>query len=223
MSRSRISANSRMAVRYEHDPWATIDRRVVSSNSRLRAGDLEAGRQALEVPLEGPGQRLVEVVDVEDQVPLRRGEAPEVGQVRVSAQLDIEPGAVHVSQIGGHHRGRARGRRRRRTPPSGRSGSGPDRESGWWPGGRGSPGGRCGRPGAPTRRGSRPRHLGPRPSAERRALRWSGLPHPAHLSTPDAGLRRRPSSFESGACALLAPLSEEDDQAVDQGHPGRRR
>ena len=50
-----------------------------------------ARREPLDVVLERPGQRLVEVVDVEDESSLRRAEHPEVRQVRVTAQLHIEP------------------------------------------------------------------------------------------------------------------------------------
>ena len=53
-----------------------------------RAGDLQARRQALDVPLPRPGQGLVEVVDVEHQAALRGGEHPEVGQVGIAAGLD---------------------------------------------------------------------------------------------------------------------------------------
>ena len=55
---------------------------------------LEAGHQPLHVPLERPGQGLVEVVEVEDQRPLRGGEPAEVGQVRVPGQLHGQPGAA---------------------------------------------------------------------------------------------------------------------------------
>ena len=41
---------------------------------------------------QGAGQRLVEVVDVEDDVALRRGEAAEVQQMRVAARLHAQPG-----------------------------------------------------------------------------------------------------------------------------------
>ena len=51
----------------------------------------QAGGQPLDVPLERAGQGLVEVVDVEDQPPLRRGERAEIGQVRIPAQLHPQP------------------------------------------------------------------------------------------------------------------------------------
>ena len=65
-------------------------------------GDGDAGGEALHVPLPRSGQRLVEVVRVEDEGPLGRGEQAEVGQVGVTAGLDDDVGP--------------RGRRRGRTP-----------------------------------------------------------------------------------------------------------
>ena len=51
--------------------------------------------------------RLVEVVDVEDEVPLRAGEATEVGQVGIPAELSLEGGSCLRRQITGHEQGRA--------------------------------------------------------------------------------------------------------------------
>ena len=51
---------------------------VVADHADLPAGDDEARREALQVELEWPGQGLVEVVDVEEQVALRRREQAEV-------------------------------------------------------------------------------------------------------------------------------------------------
>jgi hypothetical protein len=45
---------------------------------------------------------LVEVVDVEDQPPLRGGEQAEVGHVRVAAGLHGQTAARGVGEIGGH-------------------------------------------------------------------------------------------------------------------------
>ena len=53
------------------------------------AGDHDARRQPLDIPLPRPGQRFVEVVDVEDQVPLGRGEEAEVEQVGVVPQRRV--------------------------------------------------------------------------------------------------------------------------------------
>jgi hypothetical protein len=61
----------------------------------------------LDVPLERGGQRLVEVVDVEDQPPVRRGEHAEVQQVRVAAALHPDAGRGRVREVPRHRRRRA--------------------------------------------------------------------------------------------------------------------
>ena len=96
---------------------------------RRRQGDLAAGLggepvvparhgqargQPLDVPLERAGQRLVEVVDVEDQVPLRRGERPEVGQVRIPAQLHPQARGGSCGQVRRHRQRRPPVERERR-------------------------------------------------------------------------------------------------------------
>ena len=53
----------------------------------LAPGYLQARGEPFDVPLPRAGQGLVEVVDVEDQAPLRRAEDAEVRQVRVTAGL----------------------------------------------------------------------------------------------------------------------------------------
>ena len=78
------------------------------------SGHGQARRQPLDVPLERAGQGLVEVVDVEDQPPLRRGERAEVGQVRVPAQLHPQPRRGRGGQVGRH--------RQRRSPVEGERG-----------------------------------------------------------------------------------------------------
>ena len=59
-----------------------------SGQAVVPAGDHEARRETLYVPLPGRGQRLIEVIDVEDDVALGRGEPAEVDQVAVAASLD---------------------------------------------------------------------------------------------------------------------------------------
>ena len=66
----------------------------------LTACDREAGRQPLHVPLPGARQRLVEIVDVEHQPPLRRCEHAEVRKVRVAAELHLQPRRRRVREIG---------------------------------------------------------------------------------------------------------------------------
>ncbi len=53
----------------------------------MARGDDDAGRKSLDVPLPGSGQGFVEIVDVEKDVALRRGEAAEIHEVGVAAGL----------------------------------------------------------------------------------------------------------------------------------------
>ena len=87
---------------------------VVAGHPDLAAGDHEARRETLEVELERPGQGLVEVVDVEEQVALRRCEQPEVRQVRVAAELDGDAGPRSRREVRCHRQCRAAIERERR-------------------------------------------------------------------------------------------------------------
>ncbi|MNZ28203.1 hypothetical protein D3C78_454290 [compost metagenome] len=78
-----------------------------SGQAIVTPGDHEAGGQALDVPLPGRGEGLVEVVDVEHQVALGGGEETEVEQVAVAAGLHADAGAGHGRQVVGHQAGRA--------------------------------------------------------------------------------------------------------------------
>ena len=80
----------------------------------VAAQDLEAGREPLDVPLPRTGQRLVEVVDVEQHPPLRGAEQAEVRQVGVAAQLHGDAGPGRAGQVGGHDGRRAAEERERR-------------------------------------------------------------------------------------------------------------
>ena len=71
----------------------------------LTARDDQARDEPFHVPLPRTRERLVEVVDVEDEPPLGRGEHPEVGQVRVPAQLHGDPGGGAGREVGGHDGG----------------------------------------------------------------------------------------------------------------------
>ena len=69
--------------------------------------DLEAGTETLDVPLERSDARLVEIVDVEDQAPVRRGETTEIRQVRVTTRLHPQTGIRGGGEVGGHDHGGA--------------------------------------------------------------------------------------------------------------------
>ena len=71
----------------------------------LAGGHHQAGGQARHVPLEGPGQCLVEVAQVEIEVALRRGPQPEVQDVGVTAELDLDPAVRSRRQVRGHDGG----------------------------------------------------------------------------------------------------------------------
>ena len=80
---------------------------VGGAKAPVAAGHLEAGRQALEVPLERAGQGLVEVVDVEVHAPLGGAEDAEVGEVGVAAELGAQVGGGRGGQVAGHDQGGA--------------------------------------------------------------------------------------------------------------------
>ena len=70
-SRLVMSANERIVVRYSRTPVNTASRRSLSVKPSSRPSDLQAGRQALHVPLPRADRGLIEVVDVEDQLAAR--------------------------------------------------------------------------------------------------------------------------------------------------------
>ena len=73
----------------------------------VATSDHEARRETLEVPFPGCREGLIEVVDGEDDLPLRGGEATEVNQVAVSAALHADAGGRSGRQIGRHGERRA--------------------------------------------------------------------------------------------------------------------
>src|ERR1700688_883184 len=77
-------------------------------------GNREAGDESLDIPFPRPRQRLVEVVDVKDEVAFGTGEQTEVRQMRVAAQLDIEPGVLVPGHVRGHDERYAAEERERR-------------------------------------------------------------------------------------------------------------
>ncbi len=67
-------------------------------------GEHEGSDEPLHVPLPGRRQRLVEVVDVEDEPAFGRGKAAEIHQVAITARLDANTGRRRMGQIGRHDR-----------------------------------------------------------------------------------------------------------------------
>ena len=88
--------------------------RVVLAEAVAAAGQHEAGGQPLDVPLPGRRQGLVEIVDVEDHPPLRRGEDTEVGQVTVATGLHAKPRGRRAGEVGSHVQRRTPVERERR-------------------------------------------------------------------------------------------------------------
>ena len=66
-----------------------------------------ARNETLDIPAERSGQRLVEVVEVEHQRPLRRAVQPEVEEVRITAHLDGEVAVHGLRQVVRHQPCRA--------------------------------------------------------------------------------------------------------------------
>ena len=64
----------------------------------------EAGEIALDIPFEGATQGLVEITQIEGQLPFRSSPQTEVQHVRIAAQLDVDPAVRRCGQIGGHDR-----------------------------------------------------------------------------------------------------------------------
>ncbi len=73
----------------------------------MARGDDDAGRESLDVPFPGSRQGFVEIVDVEKDIALGRGEAAKIHKVSIPAGLHAKSGPWGRSQIGGHDRGRA--------------------------------------------------------------------------------------------------------------------
>ena len=95
----------RLPVGARHRPVDHLP--LLRVEAAVAAGDGEAGDQPLDVPLERAGQRLVEVVDAEDQPPVGRAERTEVRQVRIAAELHVQARPRDARQIGRHRVRRA--------------------------------------------------------------------------------------------------------------------
>ena len=63
-------------------PGKTVAEAVVS------AGENEAGGQALYIPFPGGGERLIQIIDVENDPSLRRGKCAEVEKMTIAASLN---------------------------------------------------------------------------------------------------------------------------------------
>ena len=130
MSIVRISANSAIASRYARTDARVAPRASALLKPLLRAAIVKLAAMRLTSYSNGPGKRLVEVVEVEQQRPLGRGEHAEVRQVGIAAQLDGQTGPRRVLQVGGHDLGRAAIERERARPSCARGAPEPGRARG---------------------------------------------------------------------------------------------
>ena len=87
---------------------------LLRAEPALAAGNGEARDQTLDVPLERPGQRLVEVVQAEHETPVRGRVHAEVRQVCIARQLDGQAGPWRRREIRRHHARRPAEERERR-------------------------------------------------------------------------------------------------------------
>ena len=172
-------------------------------------GDLETRREPLDVPLERSGPGLVEVVEVEDLLAFRRREEPEVGHVRVAAQLDRQAGAAHSPRGRPPSPPRPPGRTRRAMRASCRSGREAVPARGCVPAPRGSREG-LDQPTAPAPRARRPAYVRwPHGRARRGRPRPPG-PCPQRRRSPDCPPGHQASAFalsEANSSVEIAPES----------------
>ena len=119
MSIVRISANCAIASRYAVTDASAAARASAFEKPLLRAAIVKLAAMRLTSYSNGPGQRLVEVVQIEHQRALRRRVHTEVRQVRITTELHVEPRGRRVLQIDRHDLRRATIERERRNhhPP----------------------------------------------------------------------------------------------------------
>ena len=73
--------------------------RLPSLKVIVASGDDEASREPFDIPLPRRGQRFIEIVDVENDSPFRRGEVAEVRQMSIAARLHAQASHGGVRQI----------------------------------------------------------------------------------------------------------------------------
>ena len=114
MSSCLAPAYVAMWVRYDCRQRATAISARSASTALSRASTTRLVASTRHVPLERAGKGLVEVAQIERQVPFRRRPQPEVEDVGVSAHLHHEPGVRTRREVCGHHRRRPSVERPRR-------------------------------------------------------------------------------------------------------------
>jgi len=97
-----MAANCAIRTRYSPTVSSTMLSYCARENSLLRAAMRMLAASRFTSHSRGARQRLVEVVDVEHEAPLRLGAQPEVREVRVPAALHPEAGLRRVGEVCGH-------------------------------------------------------------------------------------------------------------------------
>ena len=80
---------------------------VVARDAARAAADLDTRRKTADVPLPGTRRRLVEVVDIKDQVACGAQEHAEVGDMRVTHRLHLDAGDGARGKVACHDDRRA--------------------------------------------------------------------------------------------------------------------
>ena len=92
-----------------HEPSVVVDAQLGGLARRgvlvagFAPGKHQRGGHALQVPLEGSADGLIEVVDVEDEAAVGRGKCAQVADVGIAADLGEDAGIGQAAQVGGHH------------------------------------------------------------------------------------------------------------------------
>ncbi|GAB1839392.1 hypothetical protein MyNCGM152_01330 [Achromobacter xylosoxidans] len=92
----RVFVHPRLVLgRSRHDDVGAVAAAIAHVRRRHR----QAGRQALDVPFPWARGGLVEVVQVEQQLPFGRGEAAEIEQMRIAAKRNRDAGMRRARQV----------------------------------------------------------------------------------------------------------------------------
>jgi hypothetical protein len=73
----------------------------------LASCHFDARGQALEIPFPGADQHLVEIIQIDHDLRIRRAEDAEVVHVRVAVEHHVKPARWQGGEVGSHHRSRA--------------------------------------------------------------------------------------------------------------------
>ena len=105
MSRNRASAYRVIASRTRPGRRARPGPRPRAGQPAVERQHVQTGGQPHQIPLERAREGLVEVTEVERQLPLRRGPQPEVEDMGVTAHLHRQTTVGPRGEVGGHDGG----------------------------------------------------------------------------------------------------------------------